>query len=299
MEKSQLLRLLPLNELVTGLLDPVARACRVAGITSKLKSVRARADFVEAFSWLDMGVQLGLYPREAAKVVASEYFHLLPSPDEEFSKFWGGVFDPYVMQRLYSSRSRRLLFSGRYSDLPIRSSRFLRIFELCVRAATDFVLNPLTRELVTALVFLRPDAFDSLIEQEVSVSDVADVMAASKSSNEFSIQRIIAGYLRALQHMEAAVMMLGDDQRDPEIDRGEWAVFRIRLLAVSRWRLDFHNAVVSGRFWTLAERVESMLIAGAKRHRAELVPGGFFAFTKQLGDRWSGLTVPASKQAGE
>jgi hypothetical protein len=298
MENNQLEQLAALDDLVSCFLVPaIEYFTTTAKDAPESTRAMAEATLVDAFLWLDLAARLRICSPEHTRTIVATYGHLLPNAKELFSGDWRFIYDQFFIRQAFAALSRGIATTETCPQTD--SFQFGTAFQLLMREAATFALNPITREFTSALNFYRAEPFESLIVADINANDV--LQALSEPANEtFPLKaRIVGGYFQTLQHMDAVVLMLGDHQRPPVIDPGEWAMFRLEVFQVLHWRLALKgNGRVPVRFELLTQSLEAALRSEATAVGVKLEPGGLGVATNILIAAWEDLALPAQREKG-
>lgn len=284
------LRLRSLSSFLQTFFLPAASACEDAA-DATVPAALNKANFLEAYSWLDLGVRAGIYPVDAAEEVVGRYFWLLPGRDDEIARVWRHLF-PAMVTRVDTALGTKRLFEGGVPWPEEIASELGPLFDILCHTAAGFVMNRITSALTHAQVFLSVPEFETtmstLTNSELVIRALRDGWVNDRKP------RILAGYIQAIQHMDAFASVLQESRRDPVIELGHWALFRMAIYDIHSWRLNFVNEAIDKRFDEIGQDVERTLIGEAERVGITLPMGGLMAAVEPIKRRWAQLSEPAT-----
>src|SRR5580658_3221135 len=202
-----------LSSFLRAFFVPAAEACQGRAEETALAIVH-KANFLEAYSWLDLGVRAGVFPVDAAREVVATYFWLLPGRGDPLVQIWTHLF-PAMIARADSALVARRVFEDDPDWSGGGSLEFTAIFELACHSSGSFAMNRLNQELTHVLIFLSRPEFETIMLEPVDRDLV--VRALRDGWVDRPKERLLASYIQAIQHMDGFISLFDESRRDPAI----------------------------------------------------------------------------------
>ncbi len=219
-----------------------------------------RLFLTDAFLWLHLGAEIGMFPRDAAEECLDEYlrpfFDSLTSP--EISERSGSP----TSYANHSDESWDLLkafphFAGILIEKAMRGDRDLlsaeqnrfthptglvSIFQ-ALQLLSAGLRHHTTRIFITAVNFLRPDDWNSIWRvrcspEEVEESERPHFAGSSKAS-------VFAGYLRVYRYGLQMKDLFESLTDDPRLDSTDLSRFRDRAHEMLKWLVNLSSKVTA------------------------------------------------------
>ena len=248
----------------------------------------SRLVIFEAIDWLQLGVEIELYPAESAHKLLQEYGVELLEQCKLFPSQLGFLFPehrPLVLQRIIKSTEIR---PNRTFEASARLHTTVQtLTELVARANQDQSM----RSLSTSLICLTDSSWERLLARVISSSEI---MAILRSEGDLWIDGncpfVHAGFFRSIQHLESSLELLDHIQRHAPI--ADWVMMRQTFKEVHGWRNNTRSAQFNTRIMQLATNLASILKAEFQAQGGTVESHMLVEYLRDLYRRWDGLEQP-------
>jgi hypothetical protein len=273
-----------LNFFLNDRLLPILQEVEAIGSYPEKQSNFVRAELLESFLWLHLGVQIEYFPLPLSRRAIYEYFPMILKAYEVISHtpFFETAFAP-PLRAIWASEftGRQELFSSariwKEAPPPDTSS----VFQSSSIFANEFVQDLEARPFVQAITFSTDSEWEQALKGNKSPSDVEKNELSDHLSPDahWASPGVFSAvdYLRTLRQLKFSAQEQNSSK--------EFAAFRQRLTEIQQWRLNFANEIYRTRFQSAAQAVAEHV---RKQHsieqwKLELFAGEIYDLMTDLG----------------
>lgn len=243
-----------LNFFLNDRLLPILQEFEAIGAYPEKQSNFVRAELLESFLWLHLGVQIEYFPLPLSRRAIYEYFPLILKAYDVISHapFFETAFAP-PLRAIWASEftGRQELFSSTRIWKEAPPSDTSSVFQSSSIFANEFVQDLEARPFVQAITLSTDAEWEQALKGNKPPSDVESNELSTHlpseahwaSSGVFST----VDYLRTLRQLKFAAQ-----EQNPT---KEFAALRQRLREIQQWRLNFANEIYRARFQSAAQAV--------------------------------------------
>lgn len=253
------------------------------------------AELLEAFFWLQRGVEIQFFPLATARRLVYEYFpsFLKAVKDVNDSPFFDTWFSPALRASLSSQFSGRInLFSdGRTEGTQTEAHH---VFQSHMILSNGFVQREESRGFIQALTLTSEDTW----RKSLSTNEQVPFFGGPKTSEQPIAHWVFPGFFAELEFMLAVrqLKITFSDSADAESEGLK--EFRRGLRDIQQWRLNFADYAYRSKFMMTAKLVSEIDFPEAAASEESIGPpsGQFLREVEELASDWG---FPRAKSAGE
>jgi hypothetical protein len=228
----------------------------------KPRAAMHRLFLTDAFLWLHLGAEIGIFPLDAAEECLDGYlrpfFESLASPEtsersESPASYANHSEESWNLVKAFPHFAGILIEKAMRGDrdlLSAEQNRFTYARGLVstfqsLQLLSDYLRSHTTRTFITAVNFLDPDDWNSIWKvrcspEEVEESERPEFKGLSKAT-------IFAGYLRLYRYGLQAKDLFESLTDDPRLDAADLAKVRDRVHEMLGWLVNLSSKVTSDR----------------------------------------------------
>jgi hypothetical protein len=213
-----------------------------------------RAELLESFLWLHLGVQIGHFPLSLSRRAVYEYFPMILDAYEVISEtpFFQTAYTP-PLRTIWDSEfsGRQDLFASARLWKEAAPSEASSLFQTSSVFANEFVQDLETRPFIQAITLSTEAEWEQAVKYNKPLADVErneanDDLPDSAHWTGPAVFSTI-DYLRTVRQFNLAEQTRNSSQ--------EFATFRQRLREIQQWRLNFADLTYRLRFQAAAQTV--------------------------------------------
>ena len=284
--------LFPVDEYIERLFIPSLDRCSVS---SGNDALTARLMLFEALRWLELGVDLHVFPVSVGRALVKEYH--LPLR-EQYRQFPTELH--YLLPEVSQVHLRKMMdnqeLSGGYNFEA--SASISMQFQLLVELVGRFNAHGGATSLSTGFLFLRDSEWTQFISVSVGTDQILPAMSET-AHVWFDGHRpyIFAGYFQAIRHFEDMLEALDFKHRPEEVDGSNWAFYRQTIHEIHGWRFDLRRPGYLSRFTDVSRLLGKTIAQELDGNGVAIDDSGFIDYLRDLTVRWRGLGEPLSRSA--
>jgi hypothetical protein len=243
-----------LNFFLNDRLLPILQEITAIESYPKKRSTFVRAELLECFLWLHLGVQIGYFPLPLSRRAAYEYFPMILKAYEVISEtpFFETAYTP-PLRTIWDSEfsGRQDLFASVRLWKEAAPSEATSSFQSSSIFANEFVQDLETRPFIQAITLSTDLEWEQAVKNNKPLADVERSEASDDSPD--SAHWTGPGVLSTIDYLRTVRQFnLAEQARNPT---QEFAAFRQRLREIQQWRLNFVNLTYRLRFQSAAQMV--------------------------------------------
>lgn len=263
-----------LGQFIVGTLLP--RLDRLGAVSGKPAWLaETRAEIIEAFLWLHLGVEIGSFPEGASREVYKTY--IVPFFRSLMTK------DPVLLEEMkrgeryvaHSPESEALVFAlPRYatilSEMAMRGDEVFTkeqagfekpdglqgLFQTLSLLYSSFVASPAVRQFTYEVNFERENAWD---KDWSTIFTADEVREADISGSASPIALTFAGYLNFWGHGVRCREAVQDFEGSEEASFSDVWKLRDRVSEIQSWRINLRSRHVANRFELIQKKIAAEL----------------------------------------
>jgi hypothetical protein len=252
--ESQILGPANLNFFLNDRLLPVLQEIIAIESYPKNRSNFVRAELLECFLWLHLGVQIGYFPLPLSRRAVYEYFPVILKAYEIISDtpFFQTAYTP-PLRTIWESEfsGKQDLFASVRLWKEAAPSETISSFQSSSIFANEFVQDLETRPFIQAITLSTDVEWEQAVKGNRLLTDVEHNEAGEDlpGSAHWTGPGVLStiDYLRTMRQVNLAERARNSTQ--------EFAAFRQRLREIQQWRLNFANLTYRLRFQSAAQMV--------------------------------------------
>lgn len=240
-----------LNFFLNDRLVPILQEISAIESYPQMQSNFVRAELLECFLWLHLGVQIGYFPLSPSRRAVYEYFPMILKAYEVIleTPFFETAFTP-PLRTIWESEfsgQQDLFASGRLWK-EAAPSEATSSFQSSSIFANEFVQDLGTRPFIQAITLSTDVEWEQALKDNKPLADVErnetsyDLPDSAHWTGPGVLSTI--DYLRTVRQFDLAGQARSSTH--------EFAAFRQRLREIQRWRLNFANPTYRFRFQSAA-----------------------------------------------
>jgi hypothetical protein len=288
--------LLPLDSFLNSVFLPALGRCSRQEGRADYDAILARLILFESVGWLSVGVDFGIFAREMAQALCTQYFPLLYEQYKLFPSDLAYIIRDDQRNRIQSALEKGILAPARPPNGDLRPELISGRLQLILGLVANLNRDQATRSLCDAILLLGNEGWARIAEGAGGDAIVAAIQGRTDVWIDGNRGFVYAGVFNAIRHIEGVLELLDYRQRGESIDLSVWATLRQTVYDVHRWRFDLENERYYERFTQLATGIIRALKSETSGGR-EVDSGAFLDYIGDLKKRWralEGLVASAS-----
>jgi hypothetical protein len=243
-----------LNFFLNDRLSPIIEEFTAIGSYPQKRSNFIRAELLEWFLWLHLGVQIGYFPLPLSRRAVYEYFPMILDAYDVISEtpFFQTAYTP-PLRTIWESEfsGRQDLFASARVWKEAAPSEASSFFQTSSVLASEFVQDLETRPFIQAITLSTDAEWEQALKDNKSLDDVEQ----NESTDNFpdNAHWTTPGVLSTIDYLRTVRQFNLDEWE--RISSQEFASFRQRLREIQQWRLNFANLPYRLRFQAAAQTV--------------------------------------------
>jgi hypothetical protein len=296
MNRDEELQALNLNFLVTEFLLPeindAMRETRPSG--SRRRGAQLQGALFEIFGWMYLGVQVGYFHRQHATQLLKEHYQTI---------FPKKLMDDSLIRNLFPELEpilRRAIKGDFFPDMTAdfrEQGRLGTAFRTAFVLGSGFARDSLAQGFSTTLNFASEAFWVALTGEEKSKVAPDQILLALNLTGPAPVavtaETLYAGFLRTLEHMDAARDLFVECERSDKTSLEELEFWR-RVRQLQAWRVNLRDRKV--RFMEVARKVNKEVISELNTPDLKYEPRFFLIKIEELVNYWLGEATDRSRE---